>query len=98
MAGQDRQERPREGLRALSVDHRVPRTEARAHRPDNRREAATALGEHHRSFSPHEMTDVLSLAPEFPAKLTPLMDFDSPRRRYYVSYGGRGSGKSWAFA
>ena len=35
---------------------------------------------------------------ELPPKLMPLMDFSLSRARYYVSWGGRGSGKSWAFA
>lgn len=34
---------------------------------------------------------------EFPEKLLPLMALEG-RHRYYVAYGGRGSGKSWTFA
>lgn len=34
---------------------------------------------------------------EFPEKLTPLMEQEN-RKRYYILYGGRDSGRSWAMA
>lgn len=44
------------------------------------------------SVQPHA-----EITAEFPEKLTPLMESEN-RRRYYIAYGGRGSGKSWSFA
>ncbi len=52
------------------------------------------------------MADELKVRAHFPPALLPLMegyqgeakDKKVTRKRYYVSYGGRGSGKSWTYA